>query len=93
MSRSMIVSWIVVATLFIGRYLVTISRSGRNRQFKLQHFLNIVTNAASLVLGSKTIYTVMTSQNVMKLLGDDTITLCIGSSVVIWLSIQQMLKP
>jgi hypothetical protein len=93
MSQSILISWIVVIVLFIGCRMIITSRLRKNWQLNLEHFLNIITSAYGIVSGSNIIYKIATSQNLMKLLGDDTITLFVGASVVIWLSIQQMLKP
>ena len=94
MSQSMLlVSWVVVILLFIAYRLTITFRSGRICQLRLEHFLSVITSAYGIVSGSNIIYKAVTTEQLMKLLGDDSITLFVGASVVIWLSIEQMLKP
>ncbi|MBD2436224.1 hypothetical protein [Nostoc sp. FACHB-110] len=64
------------------------------RKLSLAQFVNVTTSASGVIAGSSTIYTLITSQQVRSLLGEDVvITLFVGVAAVIWVSIQQMLKP
>jgi hypothetical protein len=93
MSQRTLVVWIGINFLYIACNLISVVLSGRRWQLELTQFLSVITSAFGVVSGTNIIYKTVTSQQVRSLLGDDTITLLVGASVVIWLSIQQMLKP
>ncbi len=93
MSLSIIISWLAIIIIFFVHHSIAASRTKKNWQLNLEDFLKIITSAYGIVSGVNIIYKVATSQHLMVILGNDTITLFVGASVVIWLSLQQMLKP
>lgn len=69
------------------------ARSGKRKQLKLEDFLKIFFSANAIILVIRLIYTVVTSQNLMNLLGDNITTLFVGAFVVIWVSIKESFTP
>ncbi|GAX41499.1 hypothetical protein NIES4075_24720 [Tolypothrix sp. NIES-4075] len=93
MSQRTLIFWIGIILFYIACNLVIAVFSGRPWQLGLTQFLRVIISAFGVVTGSSIIYKALTSQHLMRLLGDDTITLLVGASVVIWLSIEEILKP
>lgn len=92
MSLSTLTYWIVIIiALAVCRVIITF-HSRRKQQLKLEDFLKIITSSYAIVAAIRIIYKVVTSHNLMNLLGDDTITLFVGAFVLIWLSIKESLK-
>ncbi len=92
MSQRTLIVWSVIIIFYIAWSLIIALYSGRHWQLGLTKFLSVITSAFGVISGSNIIYKAVTSQDLMRLLGDDTITLLVGASVVIWLSIEQILK-
>lgn len=93
MKRTKLFAWLCLIVLVFAYHLIVRIRSGRGLQLELAQFVNVTTNALGVVSGCSIIHQTITSQQLMKLLGDDTITLFIGAAAIIWVSVQQMVKP
>ncbi|QKQ73487.1 hypothetical protein [Nostoc sp. TCL240-02] len=84
----------VLIVVCVTYHLVLKIYLGKPGKLSLVQFVNVTTSAFSIISGGSTIHTLITSQQVRSLLGDDiVITLFVGVAAVIWVSIQQMLKP
>ncbi|AFY57360.1 hypothetical protein Riv7116_4953 [Rivularia sp. PCC 7116] len=87
MPLSALVCWVVIIILVIFFQPEKIS------QLNLEYFVNILIGGSGTLSGINIIYKVSNSPHLRNLLGYDAFTVFIGASVVIWMSIQQMLKP
>lgn len=93
MERSKLIVWLVLIVVDVILKLIFSILAGKPLQLRLAQFVNVTTSAFGVVSGTSIIYQTITSQQLMRLLGDDTITLFVGATAVIWVSIQQMVKP
>ncbi len=98
MCRNKLIVWISLTVVYITCHLVVAIYLGKPWQLSLPQFVTLTTSTFTVISGGSIIHQIITSQQLLqqltKLLSDDSIiTLFVGAATVIWVSIQEILRP
>jgi hypothetical protein len=89
----LLVAWAIVTilALLLG-YLSFYFREASLKKLSLADFINLALASAAIISSLSLMYRAATSQEFIKLLQFEIVTLFLGAIAVIWISIQQILQ-
>ncbi|MDJ0581729.1 hypothetical protein [Crocosphaera sp.] len=89
--QTLLFAWIFLTVIFILLGYFIYYRVNRSfKKLSLTDFMNIALASAAIISSSRLIYRAVTSEELMKLLQFEIVTLFLGAVAVIWISLQQI---